>query len=322
MIEWIMICIRTTAFTININNERCGYFKGGTGLRQGDPISPYIFTLVMDVFSLVLKQKIEEDGNFKYHWGCKDLKISHLCFADDLLVLCYGNLKSVQVIKRAMVTFSSISGLNPNIGKSTSFFGNVQDNVKQAILSILPFQVGRLSVSYLGVPLITKQRSFTDCKCLIDRVKAKVNNWLNRMLSYAGRLQLITSILSSMQVYWALVFILPKTVIKDIDKLFKGFLWCQGDLSKGKAKIAWKQVCRTNEEGGLGIKDLSKWNEVLMSKHLWNVATMKESIWVKWINNNRLNGSSIWEIECDNNASSGWKSILGLIRQNETNPET
>ncbi|GJV29184.1 reverse transcriptase domain, reverse transcriptase zinc-binding domain protein [Tanacetum coccineum] len=241
---------------------------------------------------------------------------------DDLLVLCYGNLKSVQVIKRAMVTFSSISGLNPNIGKSTSFFGNVQDNVKQAILSILPFQVGRLSVSYLGVPLITKQRSFTDCKCLIDRVKAKVNNWLNRMLSYAGRLQLITSILSSMQVYWALVFILPKTVIKDIDKLFKGFLWCQGDLSKGKAKIAWKQVCRTKEERGLGIKDLSKWNEVLMSKHLWNVATMKESIWVKWINNNRLNGSSIWEIECDNNASSGWKSILGLIRQNETNPET
>ncbi|GJZ02307.1 RNA-directed DNA polymerase, eukaryota, reverse transcriptase zinc-binding domain protein [Tanacetum coccineum] len=175
MIEWIMVCIRTVAFTININNERFWYFKGGRGLRQGDSISPYLHS---------------SDGN-------------------DLLVLCYGDLKSMQVIKRAMDTFSSISGLHPNIGKSIVFFKNVQDHL-----------------------------SFTDCKCLIDRVKTKVNNWMNRMISYAGRLQLITSILSSMQVYWASVFILPKTVIKDIDKILKGFLWCQRDLSKGKAKIA------------------------------------------------------------------------------------
>nr|GEU69462.1 putative reverse transcriptase domain, reverse transcriptase zinc-binding domain protein [Tanacetum cinerariifolium] len=207
---------------------------------------------------------------------------------------------------------SSISGLNPNIWKSTIFFGNVQDHVKQAILSILPFKVGSLPVSYLGVSLITKQLSFTDCKCLIDRVETKFNNWMNIMLSYAGRLQLITSILSSMQVYWASVFILPKIVFKDIDKILKGFLWCQGELLKEKVKISWKQVCKTKEEGGLGIKDLSLWIEVLMSKHLWNVVSMKESIWVKWVSNNKLRGSSIWEIECDNDASSGWKSILGL----------
>nr|GEW11033.1 RNA-directed DNA polymerase, eukaryota, reverse transcriptase zinc-binding domain protein [Tanacetum cinerariifolium] len=197
---------------------------------------------------------------------------------DDLLVLCYGDLKSVKVIKKAMETFSLIYGLNPNIRKSTIFFGNVQDHVKQEILSILSFKVGSLPVSYLRVPLISKQLSFTDCKCLIDRVKAKVNNWMNKMMSYAGRLQLITSILSFMQVYWALVFILAKSIIKDIDKLLKGFHWCQRELSKGKSKVAWKQVWKTKEEGGLGIKDLSLWNEVLMSKNLWNVATMKESI--------------------------------------------
>ncbi|GKD91172.1 RNA-directed DNA polymerase, eukaryota, reverse transcriptase zinc-binding domain protein [Tanacetum coccineum] len=207
--------------------------------------------------------------------------ISHLCFADDLLVLCHGDLKSIQVIKRAMETFSSMS-------------------------------VGSLLVSYLGVTLITKQLSFIDCKCLIDRVKAKVNNWMNKMLSYAGRLQLVSSILSSMQVYWASVFILPKSVIKDIDKLLKGFLWCQGEISRGKAKIAWKQVCKTKEEGGLCIKNLCLWNEVLMSKHLWNVVTMKDSVWVRWINDVRLKGNSIWKIGCDKNTSSGWKSILGL----------
>ena len=111
-LKWIMVCIRSTAFTINVNNERVGYFKGGRGLRQGDPISPYIFTLVMEVFSLVLKKQIDEDSSFKYHWGCKELQISHLCFANDLLVLCHGDLKSVMVVKNALYKFNTISGLH------------------------------------------------------------------------------------------------------------------------------------------------------------------------------------------------------------------
>ncbi|GKB34451.1 RNA-directed DNA polymerase, eukaryota, reverse transcriptase zinc-binding domain protein [Tanacetum coccineum] len=277
---------------------------------QGYPISPYIFTLVMEVFTLILNKQISDDGNFKFHWGCKDLQISHLCFADDLLVLCRGDIKSVKVVKSAMDIFSSISGLNPNIGKSIIFFSNVEEQVRNEILAILPFKIGSLPVTYLGVPLITKSPTFTDCKCLIDKVKEKVSNWKNKLLSYVGRLQLIASILSSMQVYWASVFILPKSVIKEIDKLLKGFLWCQGELSKGKAKVAWKQICRPMDEVGLGIKSLEVCNEVLMTKHLWNVATLKESLWVKWININRIRGESIWAIDCDKNASYGWKQII------------
>ncbi|GJY20023.1 putative reverse transcriptase domain, reverse transcriptase zinc-binding domain protein [Tanacetum coccineum] len=203
---------------------------------------------------------------------------------DDLLVLCHGDIKSVKVVKSVMDIFSSISRLRPNIGKSTVFFGNVKDHVKNEMLSILPFKIGSLSVSYLGVPLITKSLALTDCK----------------------------SILSSMQVYWASVFILPKSVVKEIDKLLKGFLWCQGELSKGKAKVAWKQICRPKDEGGLGIKSLEVWNEVLMSKHLWNVATLKESIWVKWTIMNRVKDDGIWAMKCDKNASHGWNQILSL----------
>lgn len=179
------------------------------------------------------------------------------------------------MVKSALEMFSSISGLKPNINKSTIFFRNVNEQVQQSILETLPFKIGRLPVTYLGVPLVTKQLTFTDCKCLIDKVKEKVSNWKNKLLSYAGRLQLIASILSSMQVYWASVFMLPKAVIKDIDKLLKGFLWCQGELSKGKAKVAWKLICSPKSEGGLGIKNLEQWNEVLMAKHLWNVASRK-----------------------------------------------
>ncbi|GJV99439.1 RNA-directed DNA polymerase, eukaryota, reverse transcriptase zinc-binding domain protein [Tanacetum coccineum] len=92
-------------FTINMNGERVGYFKGGRGLRQDDPMSPYLFTLIMEIFSLMLQRQIEKDSKFQYHFRCKSLKLVHVCFADDLLVMCHGDTSSVEVIKRALDDF-------------------------------------------------------------------------------------------------------------------------------------------------------------------------------------------------------------------------
>ncbi|GKB03880.1 RNA-directed DNA polymerase, eukaryota, reverse transcriptase zinc-binding domain protein [Tanacetum coccineum] len=100
------------------------------------------------------------------------------------------------------------------------------------------------------------------------------------MLTYAGRLQLIASVHSALHVYWASIFIIPKTVINDIDKIQKDFLWGQTDIKKGKAMVVWKQLCYPKDQGGLGLKDLGLWNEALMSKHLWNIASNKESLWI------------------------------------------
>ncbi|PWA71036.1 hypothetical protein CTI12_AA283580 [Artemisia annua] len=104
---------------------------------------------------------------------------------------------------------------------------------------------------YLGVPLISKR---------------------------LGRMQLIASVLD--QVYWCCVFLLPKDVIKTINSILKSFLWSQNDMSKGKAKVAWKSVCQPKVQGGLGLKDLATWNKALLVKHLWNLAN-KDTLWVK-----------------------------------------
>ncbi|GJT20726.1 RNA-directed DNA polymerase, eukaryota, reverse transcriptase zinc-binding domain protein [Tanacetum coccineum] len=117
MVTWIMACVSTPSYSICENGERHWFFKGGRGLRQGDPMSPYLFTIVMEVFNLILQQIIKEDNSFKYHHGCKILKITHLCFADDLLVLCHGDVNSVKVINKAIDKFSCVSGLFPNLGK-------------------------------------------------------------------------------------------------------------------------------------------------------------------------------------------------------------
>lgn len=81
-VQWIMECVTTTSFSISINGELKGFFQGGRALRQGDPLSPYLFVLVMEAFSGLMNDMIQQ-GHFKYHWRCQKLKISHLFFADD-----------------------------------------------------------------------------------------------------------------------------------------------------------------------------------------------------------------------------------------------
>lgn len=124
----------------------------------------------------------------------------------------------------------------------------------------MPFEESRLPVKYLGVPLISTRLQHQECKILVERVRDRIGDWRNKSLSFAGRLQLVISVMSSMHVYWSSVFILPSSITYDIDKIMRGFLWCQGDLKHGKTKVAWETVCLPKTEGGLGIKSLHRWN--------------------------------------------------------------
>ncbi|XP_071689057.1 uncharacterized protein [Rutidosis leptorrhynchoides] len=222
-----------------------------------------------------------------------------MSFADALLVLCHGDEVSVSVLKDALDTFSQVSGLYPNLGKSTIFFGSVPFVTRQKILQIMPFNIGKLPMRYLGIPLIARKLSLSDSKSLIDKVKEKVCSWRNRKLSYAGRLLLINSVLNSMHIYWASVFMLPGNVLNEIEKILKSFLWCQGGNIRGKAKIAWKTVCLPKDQGGLGIKPTREWNEVLLMKqwpeewvakfavlnHIEIPVLLEKQDAVKWIKN-------------------------------------
>nr|GEZ38744.1 RNA-directed DNA polymerase, eukaryota, reverse transcriptase zinc-binding domain protein [Tanacetum cinerariifolium] len=206
-------------------------------------------------------------------------------------MLCHGDKLYVTVLRNALNKFSVVSGLYPHLNKCTMFCGSLDDDTRSEINSIFPFKEGKLPVRYLGVPLVTKKIGVVDWKQLVDKVSQKLSDWKNKSLSYAERAQLIASVLGSMQVYWGSVFLLPKTVIKDIEKHFKNGL---------------------EDQGGLGFKSFELWNKTLLVKHLWNVASRKESLWVKWINVVKLKNRSIWDISADGNDSWGWKYLLNF----------
>ncbi|GJX92045.1 RNA-directed DNA polymerase, eukaryota, reverse transcriptase zinc-binding domain protein [Tanacetum coccineum] len=209
MVNWIIKCVTTTSFSICVNGKSCGYFQGGRGLRQGDPMSPYLFILVMEILTLLVEKRVNGSSDFKYHYGCKDMRLTYFCFADDLIMFSHRDKDSVMVLQKAIEEFGSISGLLPNYNKSTIIFGSMDEEKKQRILSSVPFKLEKLPVKYLGMPLTSREL----------QLNASVRDTHTHI------------------VYWTSVFLLPQAVINEINKILKGFLWNQGESSKGKQRF-------------------------------------------------------------------------------------
>ncbi|GJV34114.1 reverse transcriptase domain, reverse transcriptase zinc-binding domain protein [Tanacetum coccineum] len=124
----------------------------------------------------------------------------------------------------------------------------------------MPFSEGKLPIKYLGVPLISSRLLNRDCKILVEKVRNKIGDWKNKSLSFAGKLQLCNSVISSMQVYWAFVLVLPKGIVYDIQQLIRCFLWCNGDFKRRKAKVAWEVISLPKQEGVVDLMRHGAWN--------------------------------------------------------------
>ena len=124
LINWIMEIVTTPAYSILLNGEVEGFFKGARGLRQGDPISPFLFVLIMEIFTRRLQAAAKNRG-FSYHPRCKRLKLTSLCFADDLLLFCKPTLPTLRIIDKVIKDFAVDSGLIVNCQKSRVYFSGL-----------------------------------------------------------------------------------------------------------------------------------------------------------------------------------------------------
>ncbi|GJU56052.1 putative RNA-directed DNA polymerase [Tanacetum coccineum] len=162
MIKWVMACVTSMSFSIGLNGNLHGYFKGKRGLRQGDPMSLYLFTLVMEILSLMLKRRVCEDDEFAYRKKCSKQKFIDICFEDDLILFAHGDVHSASIVTEALNEFKDASALVPSIPKSTIFFSNVLDHVKASILHLMPFEEGSFPIKVVAQPRFTRQERVSD----------------------------------------------------------------------------------------------------------------------------------------------------------------
>lgn len=191
--------------------------------------------------------------------------------------------------------------------------GGFSDARRSSILSRFPFMTENLPVRYLGLPLLTKRMLKLDYAPLVERIKSRISSLKTWFLSYAGRVQFINSVLTSIMNFWSSAFRLPKTCIKEIDSVCSAFLWSGSELNHRKAKVALSDVCKPKEEGGLGLRSLKEINLVCCLKLIWRLVSTKNLLWANWIKENLIRQGSFWAIHSNSQGNSGswmWRKLI------------
>ena len=316
-ITWVTECISSPRFSVAINGELAGFFEGKKGLRQGDSISPYLFIMLMEVLSRLL-DKAESDGSFRLHPLCSSPKLTHLLFADDLLVFSDGSTASTDGIKVVMNHFKEWSGLDTNEAKSEIFYGGYSETQASVLSGLSGFRRGAFPTRYLGLPLSPNKISAATLQPFIDRITSKLHSWTVKVLSFAGKVTLISSVIFGMVNFWSSVFVLPKWFYAKVDSICSGFLWKNSTTSAAGARVSWMHICRPKKEGGLGLRHLEEFEMVFRLKRLWLFFYGSGSLWVPWLTSNRFNGRSLWLMNDSPRFSSTVRSMLRLKDQLQT----
>ena len=150
-------------------------FRSKRGIRQGDPISPLIFVICMEYLSRLLKVAGDHE-NFRFHPRCNRLKLNHLCFADDLMIFCRGDMASVRILLDKLEIFANSSGLVANSSKSDMYLAGIPTSLKQYIVDSYNIPLGFMPFHYLGVSLSSKRISAVECERLVVRMTSKIRS--------------------------------------------------------------------------------------------------------------------------------------------------
>ncbi|XP_031108421.1 uncharacterized protein LOC116012890 [Ipomoea triloba] len=205
-----------------------------------------------------------------------------------------GNPSSVTILLNALKELEETSRLTVSIEKSNIFVAGIRDNR----LDFSGMPKGQLPVKYLGIPLDGQRLKVAQFSPLITAITRLIEKWKGCTLSYAGRLELIISVIQGTISFWIQNFPLPTNVIDHVAFLCGKFLW-----GRRVSLITWDKICFPKEEGGLGIHDFKVWNTSFFSKVLWDIHSKRDSLWIRWVNSVYLNGSDVWDF-CPNKRDS------------------
>ncbi|RVW45036.1 putative ribonuclease H protein [Vitis vinifera] len=278
---WMWSCISTAKFSVLVNGVPAGFFPSSKGLRQGDPLSPYLFVLGMEVLDALIRRVVAGG----YLSGCSikgdrrhNLKISHLFFADDTIVFCEANKEHLTHLSWILLWFEAASGLRINLDKSEIIPVGVVEEIEEMAVE-LGCRVGSLPSHYLGLPLGAPHKASSVWDGVEEKVRRRLARWKRQYISKGGRITLIRSVLASMPIYHMSLFRMPKSVARRLDKVQRDFLWGGGSEEKKAHLIKWEAICEDKSKGGLGLRKLVLLNKALLGKWVWRFAIDRDDLW-------------------------------------------
>ncbi|WKA02253.1 hypothetical protein VitviT2T_020466 [Vitis vinifera] len=278
---WMWSCISTARFSVLVNGVPAGFFPSTKGLRQGDPLSPYLFVMGMEVLGILLRRAVE--GGFLSGCSIREggesaLNISHLFFADDTIIFCEANKEHLSHLSWVLFWFEAASGLKINLSKSEIIPVGEVDDIEELAAEV-GCRVGSLPSQYLGLPLGAPNRASSMWDGVEERVRRRLALWKRQYISKGGRITLIKSTMASIPIYQMSLFRMPNIVVRRLEKLQRDFLWGGGNMERKAHLVKWEIVCGDKGRGGLGLRRLGLMNKALLGKWIWRYACERENLW-------------------------------------------
>jgi len=278
---WVAKILSSGKTAVMLNGVPGHWINCRRGLRQGDPLSPYLFIIVADVLQRLIKRAASHGELL--HPIDPTLPCPSLQYADDTLILTKGDVPSMVALKWILDDFSAATGLAINFHKSTCVPMHIDDASAVKMASVLGCAISTFLQTYLGLPLSPHKLKFADYQPLLDSFDRYLSGWKARLLSTSARLVLVNSVLGSLPIYYMASILLPNNVRERLEAKRRAFLWTGEELYHGsRCLVAWADVCKTKEQGGLGVKNMEDMNHCLLLKFVHKLHESGLLPWKQW----------------------------------------
>ena len=280
--SWVHDLLATGKTAVMLNGIPGNWINCKNGLRQGDPISPYLFIIVADL----LQQMIQQDCDLAHlsHPLFSHLPPTVLQYADDTLIIAKASNGADQQLKNILHDFAMATGLTINFTKTTFVPMHVSIAMGDSIASPLQCPTSSFPQIYLGLPLTPTRLPTNAFLPIIERCRKFLTGWRAKILSKGDRLILLSAVLDSLLVYFMSVFTIHKIVLKTLDSIRRAFFWAAEETCTGAQCLgAWKNVCKPKNCGGLGLKNLHQQNKCLHMKFAVKALLPDTTPWLDWI---------------------------------------
>jgi hypothetical protein len=276
----IMHAITSVETNVKWHGARADFFRPQRGIRQGDPISPYLFVLCVDKLSHLIMHAVNAGRWKTLRAGRNGPVVSHLMFADDLLLFGEATENQMDCVMNILTKFCSMSGQEVSYEKTSILFSkNVSRQIRNKLVQKSGFRETTHLGKYLGVPLTGNAPRRSDFQYIIDQVSAKLARWKVNQLSFAGRVTLAKSVIEATPIYPMMTTCIPKGCLEEINKLQRKFIWGDTEGNNKYHAIRWEDVTKPKRFGGLGLRRLDTMNQACLLKLGWKFNFGASDLW-------------------------------------------
>ncbi|GMI97498.1 hypothetical protein HRI_003419100 [Hibiscus trionum] len=280
--EWVSLvlrCIKMVSYSVVINGSVGDSFVPSRGLRQGDPLSPFLFLICSEGLSSLLRHSSSIDNIIGIRITRGAPLISHLFFADDTFIFCEASTRGAIKITDILQIYARCLEQVINMEKSSIFFSsNVLEDTASDVRRILGVRHNIKPEKYLGLPLIVGRNRRKAFMALRDRFIKSLSIRCVRVLSQGGKEVFIKSILQAIPIYSMSCFLLSKSFCHELEQIIARFWWHHSQDRRGIHWCSWPDLCITKDSRGLGFRDFAKFNVALLAKQGWRLIQNPSSL--------------------------------------------